>query len=86
MNSSGPMALAHQGRVCFSDLSTTFVSIRKKKILQDAPEPKLHTRKVSFKHTDFKTSDLQSGSPTSCEIEATSSIVPENFHFKGRET
>lgn len=24
--------------------------------------------------------------PTSCEIEATSSIVPENFHFRGRET
>lgn len=33
-----------QGARCFSDLSTTFASIGKKHISQDAPEPKLPTQ------------------------------------------
>lgn len=34
----------------------------------------------------FKLPIFKGATSTSCEIEATSSIVPENFHFKGRET
>lgn len=81
VNSWGPMVLAHQRGVYFRDLKTTFVSIRKKQISQDAPGPKLHTHQVFFKLTEFI---ILQGSPY--EIEATSRAGPESCHFPGRAT
>lgn len=39
-----------EGPRCFSDLSTTFASITKRSISQDAPEPKLHTQIIVQKY------------------------------------
>lgn len=38
------------GTTCFSDLSTTFIPTTKRRISQDAPEPKLHTQIIVQKY------------------------------------
>lgn len=57
-DSRGPTALAHQREVCFRDLKTTFVSIRKNKFHKLLQNPN-YTFTQSLKATEFITSGFQ---------------------------